>query len=522
MSELDDDDAPAPEDAPEDAAAAPRATEVFEIARAFVEQWTTANPLAARHLGLDTAPGVPPFSPSWWESQATMRREALAAIIKAKPVDDIDERAAAFMAHDLEGKVARDDLGLDPRPSWLQQIVAASEQAETEPSLVDSVVVAVAGIGASLAAVASTPSRWTSTEVEAALVALDAAASASSHAAIREAMAETADDLDRVHAPNAPDVRAIDADRVAIESRVQMGDDIDLAEAMAWATAELEREHQLLVDACLAVSADATVPAAALEHIRASPDALVEGEDAMQRWLRDLMIQTTEAVDGIVLDVPARHRLEVVLTPPSTGHTGYDPPSRDGTRRARVTLPIAGAKRYWPGAYATIAHHEGVPGHHVQMAGLPANADLSAYQQVFHVPAHTEGWAVYAERLMVELGHHEHPQRRFAHQHEQVKRLALAVADLGVHVGGWDRERATTLLRAHAVAERAIEREWRRIVGQPLNRAAYATGLRAWQDARSRCRRASLLEFHRAALDVGPAGVVSLAPRALSLLAAAR
>lgn len=504
-----------------DASEPARDTEVFAFASAFVEEWADANRLTAHRLGLDVAGGMPEFSPAWWQSEAERRRRALASITSLEPVDDVDRRALAFMTSDLEAKVARDGFGIEPRSSWLRQIVLASSLAEIEPRLVDDVVRSLRGFCASLdAARAGTSpwSRWTRHEVEAALASLDKAGARAAHAAMREALADTADELERSHAPNAPEERTFHRDRLAAEARVQLGDDVDLAEALAWATEELQREHEQLVDACRAVDPTATTPADALAHIRRSPDGVIEGEEAMQRWLRDLMIQSTEAVDGVVLDVPARHRLEIVLAPPNGEPAGYEPPSRDGTTRARVTLPIGGGRRYWPGAYSTVAHHEGVPGHHVQMAGLPTNPDLCAYQQVMHIPAHTEGWAVYAERLMVELGHHEAPQRRFAHHHEQVKRFALGVADLGIHAEGWRPAKATAVLRTLGSSEAAAERELLRIAARPFHRAAYILGLGAWLEARSRCG-ADLYDFHRAALSLGPVGINTLAGAAVEALA---
>nr|WP_313896196.1 DUF885 domain-containing protein [Streptomyces sp. YIM 98790] len=180
-------------------------------------------------------------------------------------------------------------------------------------------------------------------------------------------------------------------------------------------------------------------------------------------------------------------------------------------------------------------YHEGVPGHHLQLAQWRYVADrLSAFQiSLGQVSATTEGWALYAERLADELGLLTDPAHRMGYLENQILRAIRVVIDIGMHLelripAGeefhpgevWTPELAEEFLNAHSGMSEAFNHsEIVRYLGVPGQAISYKLGERAWLAGRETARRSAaergerfdLKSWHMAALSLGSLGLGDLA-----------
>jgi uncharacterized protein (DUF885 family) len=173
----------------------------------------------------------------------------------------------------------------------------------------------------------------------------------------------------------------------------------------------------------------------------------------------------------------------------------------------------------------TTIYHEGVPGHHLQIAhAAHRRASLNRWRRLGSwVSGHGEGWALYAERLMAELGFLADPADHLGMLDAQSLRAARVVLDIGVHCdlpapaelggGRWTYQLAWDFLSRHTNFDDGYRRfELHRYLGWPGQAPSYKIGERLWlrlrEQAQDRAGSAfDLKEFHRRALDVGSVGL---------------
>lgn len=257
----------------------------------------------------------------------------------------------------------------------------------------------------------------------------------------------------------------------------------------------------------------------------ASSDGWIEGPEAYRQWVQDLQDSTIAALNGVHFEIPVPlQRLDVVIA--LGGGVQYTPPSEDLRRAGRISYGIAGGTRYRPLSAITAAFHEGVPGHHLQTGQVRIQTDtLSRYQRVFYLNLHGEGWAFYAEQLMMELGYLESPEAQLSMLQGQVGRTMRVVLDIGLHLGLrvpatedfhpgeiWSYDLAVEWL-SREVSPGFAAAEVYRYLGGPGQAITYKVGHREWVNARARAERRTrkfdLKHFHTAALALGPLGIDS-------------
>jgi uncharacterized protein (DUF885 family) len=219
---------------------------------------------------------------------------------------------------------------------------------------------------------------------------------------------------------------AVGEERYRLGARLATGADLDLQEAYAWGWEEFRR-----LDAELPVEADRVLPGAdpltAMAHLDEHGEA-VEGVEKVRGWLQELMDRAVAELSGthFAIEGPVR-RVEAMIAPVgSAAAPYYTRPSLDFARPGRTWLPPQGASRFPVWNLVSTWYHEGVPGHHLQLARWVQLADrLSVFQStVGSVSATTEGWALYAERLMDELGYLTVPGTRMGYLDAQQMRGA--------------------------------------------------------------------------------------------------
>src|SRR5690606_1610068 len=220
---------------------------------------------------------------------------------------------------------------------------------------------------------------------------------------------ETARFLREEYAPAAARADGVGAERYALAARQALGADLDPVEAYAWGWEELRR-----IEAELAIEAAAIRPDASPAEAEAYLDETeyVVGADAYRAWLQDKHDWALAELHGSYFDVPeALRRVEVTLPEGSSaGAPYYTPPSEDLARPGRTWWPVGGRERFAVWRELTTVFHEGVPGHHLQLGTVRLQSDrLSRFSRMSGVSGHSEGWALYAERLADEMGWFHEP-----------------------------------------------------------------------------------------------------------------
>ncbi|MEO7745547.1 MAG: DUF885 domain-containing protein, partial [Actinomycetota bacterium] len=214
------------------------------------------------------------------------------------------------------------------------------------------------------------------------------------------------------------------------------------------------------------------------------------------------------------------------LAPTNDGGIYYTPPSEDFSRPGRMwwSVPPGDDTFHTWGELSTV-YHEGVPGHHLQVAQTVYRTELlNRWRRLAcWISGHGEGWALYAEGLMEDLGFLDDPGDRLGMLMNQSMRAARVVIDIGVHcglqapseVGGgeWTYDKAWRYFGAHTWLSESTRRfELDRYLGWPGQAPSYKIGERRWLSVRDQVRERegaafSLAAFHRRALDLGAVGL---------------
>ncbi len=304
-----------------------------------------------------------------------------------------------------------------------------------------------------------------------------------------------------VYAPNASERDAVGAERYDLWARASLGASIDLDETYAWGWDELMRIEDDMRSVCASIRPGATI-GETIEWLETESDLVIEGEDNLRTWLQDLMDTTIADMDGTHFDIPAPvRRVEAMIAPPGgAAAMYYTGPSEDFSRPGRTWYPTLGKTRFPLWGEVSIAYHEGVPGHHLQIGQVRYLRDrLTRFQRTSGVSGHAEGWALYAERLMDELGYFERPEYRLGFLRAQAMRAVRVIVDIGMHLeldipSGQDfhpGERWTPELGQEFVNERSrfpldfMASEIVRYLGWPGQAISYKVGERVWIDSRA-------------------------------------
>ncbi|MFB6614926.1 DUF885 domain-containing protein [Streptomyces sp. NPDC085524] len=320
-------------------------------------------------------------------------------------------------------------------------------------------------------------------------------------------------------------------ERYARWSRYFNGTDLDLDEAYAYGWSEY---HRLLAE--MKAEAAKILPGAgpweALRHLD-EHGTHIEGVDEVQAWLQGLMDEAIENLDGTHFELAERvKKVESKIAPPGGAAAPYyTNPSEDFSRPGRTWLPTMGQTRFPVYDLVSTWYHEGVPGHHLQLAQWTHVADqLSRYQaSVGLVSANAEGWALYAERLMDELGYLKDAEQRLGYLDCQMMRAARVIVDIGMHLGleipadspfhpgeRWTVDLAQEFFGLHSGRPGDfIESEVTRYLSMPGQAIGYKLGERAWLLGRDNARAArgesfDLKAWHMAALSQGSLGLDDL------------
>ena len=346
--------------------------------------------------------------------------------------------------------------------------------------------------------------------------------------------------------PHARSEDGFGAERYALRARVFTGLRLDLAETYDWGWQELRRirsemaqtAERILQDAGAAAGDTGDPLADAVHLLDTDPARAIDGEAPFRQWMQDVQDRTIADLNDVHFQIPTpAQTVEAMIAPPGGALAMYyTGPSEDFARPGRTWYPTGGRTRFPLWAELSVAYHEGVPGHHLQIAitrfqsPLHQSDPLTRYQRLLAgTSGYIEGWALYAERLMAELGYLNSPDYYLGYLSSQGLRAARVVVDIGLHLGlaipsdeadhpgeTWQPDFALPFLRKHCFFPTdMLASEVDRYLGWPGQAISYKVGERAWLRARAAAESAAgeafqLKAFHDRALAMGPMGLDQL------------
>ena len=350
--------------------------------------------------------------------------------------------------------------------------------------------------------------------------------------AAEQAYAAMGDWLESVYLPIANPRDPVGRGRYQAASRGFNGIELDLDETYHWGWEELWRIQAEMARTAERISPGASVDEA-IEILENDDDRAIVGEEPFREWMQQTQDQTMQALLGTHFDIAEPvQRIEAMIAPPGGALAMYyTGPSEDFSRPGRTWYPTGGETRFPLWRELSICYHEGVPGHHLQIGTTRYLGDqLTRYQRLLAgTSGYVEGWALYAERLMAELGYLEDPAYYMGLLSSQAMRAARVVVDIGMHLEltipetesyhpgeTWRPEIALPfMIQRSFFPEQMLASEVDRYLGWPGQAISYKVGEREWLAARDAARESlgvdfDLKSFHKAALDLGPMGLQQL------------
>ncbi|TQM63931.1 uncharacterized protein (DUF885 family) [Humibacillus xanthopallidus] len=545
-------------------------TDVDRIAERYFDAAVALSPINATFLGV---PGgeedLDDLSPAGNAAASQVRRTALSELAGASPVDDVDRVTVAAMTERLQLAEDRYAAGLDemslnvlasplqsvrdvfdlmPQDSegdwrvfatrmgkipaalegYQEALLVARDRGQVSPRRqVEACaeqsrdLTADDGYFAKVVADATVGDEPLTGEVREALAASAKAAAA--------AYGSMADWLERELLPHAPEDDACGRERYALESRYFLGATVDLEETYRWGQQEVAHLHAQMAEIAEGLEPGASVQRG-VEILDADEKYQLHGTDALKAWMQERADEVIADLKDVHFDIPGPvQRIECMIAPTQTGGIYYTGPSDDFSRPGRMWWSVPkGNTEFRTWNELTTVYHEGVPGHHLQVAQTVYRSGLLNKWRRLEAwtSGHGEGWALYAERLMAELGYMDDPGNRMGWLAGQSLRAARVVIDIGVHcgfdapdeVGGgaWDYDKAWTYLTRYGfMDEKVLRFELNRYLGWPGQAPSYKIGERLWLQLRDEAKARQgdafdLKAFHRRALDIGGVGLDTL------------
>ena len=545
-------------------------TDVDQIANEYFEKVLDLNPVHATELGRKGVETLyPDYSPAGEKAFARLAKKTLKKVDNVLPIDDVDlvtldalqERLSLYRKQykagfggwqlnniasvpqevrsvfdlmkrntqqDWEHIVGRMHRVTEALEGYIQTLEAAREEGKVAPRRQVDIVIeqtaayyAPGGFFDDLAA-----------EVAEAVPALKDEAAAGAETA-KEGYRRLNSYLVEKLQPVAPSRDAVGRKAYSLHSRSFLGTTIDLDETYAWGVKELEsiiaRQREV---------AEEIEPGASIERAKQlldeDPARQLHGTDELKAWMQKLADAAVENLAGSHFEIggPMR-RIECCIAPTNEGGIYYTGPSPDFSRPGRMWWSVPeGEDTFTTWRETSTVYHEGVPGHHLQIAIATAlKGTMNSWRtNMLWVSGHGEGWALYAERLMEELGYLKDPGDRMGMLNAQRMRAARVVFDIGVHCEMpipdewaeqlgvepgtiWTSELGYEFLKLNLdESEGHLRFEFLRYLGWPGQAPSYKIGERLWLELRDQAVRRGddMRAFHTRALLLGSVGLDTL------------
>jgi uncharacterized protein (DUF885 family) len=534
----------------------------FEISDLFTEQWSDLTPIEATMKGLPGRDHLwDDFSPDGEAARSDLARVTGAELLPHLTHPDPKEAMAAkVLSSWMEKKVtvhergkwkydlnhirspfqrardAFDVMAKEGEPAWSNIATRLETFGEMLEGYRQSLAV---GLGEGLTAaqrqaqtlleqaraVAGEDSRFGGYPEEASAKGGDPERLVGAVNKARVASHEFADWLEHTYLPGATPDDAVGEERYLLGVDDFLGLDIDPHETYEWGWSEVHRLREEM-RATAAEIDDSKSVEEVIEALDTDPAQAAPDHEAFARFVQEIQDTAVQQLKGTHFDVPEPlQRVTVNLAPPG-GSLGawYHSPSEDLSRPGSIWYAPGERIRipYW--SEVTTAYHEGFPGHHLQVGISVINRDqMSRFHRLFiWYSGSGEGWALYAERLMDELGYFEKPAYRLGLLASQLFRATRVVLDIGtqlrlaipadapLHAGTvWDYEKAVDYIEKVGLQARDVaESEVKRYLGWYGQAISYKVGERVILDIRDQLmtRDGAAFDrkgFHRRMLEAG-------------------
>lgn len=532
-------------------------TAISQILDTFMEEGIKLTPIGATMLGV---PGfddqLDDFSMAGQERQMELTRKTLAALQAATPENEYDRIARDVAVERLSSEL---NLGESLESNILFNLIASpitrirqvfemmnKEKPETISNVVkrlNAIDAAFEGWKSSLEFAASKGKVNSRRQVLATVGQLETFAKGAFQAVVKKfdptggnsdlvdaaksaeaACADLAIWLRDVYAPKSAPADGVGEERYKMWARHFTGADLDLRDTYQWGIEQLNLINERMWVAAKKLYPDAKSLREVADRLDNDPRYTVEGEEELLKRLREFIQKAVERLDGKEFDIDPRIKnCEARLAPEGSASAAYYMgPSEDLSRPGTTWFPTMGRKVFGWWNIVSTWYHEAVPGHHLQVATTKVNTErLNRFQRNrVWVSGYGEGWALYAERLMDELGAFEDPGYEMGYLSAQGLRAARIVVDIGMHCGYkdfngeiWNAESAFKLLHERALLDEISARsEVDRYLGWPGQAISYKVGERFWMDCREAAKQRlgaqfELKRFHSFALNLGPMGL---------------
>ena len=342
----------------------------------------------------------------------------------------------------------------------------------------------------------------------------------------RAGLAGFAEWLESEYAPTAPTDDGVGAEEYQLNIRRYLRTTkLDPAATYDWGWSEVNRLWDRMDEVATSVVEGGDI-AEAFRILKTDPARAAHGTEAFADFISRRLTDAQQRLAGSHFEIPEPlERLDVLVSPPG-GSIGaeYRSPSDDFSRPGAVVYH-PGNKTVFP-LYDEVstAYHEGFPGHHLQSAmQVYLGDDLSRFHRlVVWSSGYGEGWALYAEHLMGELGFYDKPDYELGLLANQMLRACRVVIDIGNHlgldvpenrfgIGAWDFDSSVKMLEEVAfLASDYARSEVTRYLGWPAQAISYKVGEQVILDLRDEAGTQdwySDKEFHRRVVGHGPVGL---------------
>ena len=530
---------------------------IFALSDSYVEKSARLSPMASTYLGIaDLNDQLDDFSIAGRAVEADLSRVTLAELNKLEPIDEIDRVAKSVMQERLTSSLQLHDSFeshisfnvLTSPPADIRQVF----EMMPKESAAD-----FDNIAKRLLAVDKAHLSWVSTidtlakkgktvaqrQIDGIAKQLESyadggyAAMAKSfdpdgkYPAIHEAAkaaarssAETATYLRGTYMALATPNDAVGAERYAAWARYYTGADLDLRATYEWGLADLAQITERMWRVAAKIKPDAKTLREVADYLDNAPEYKIHGKEAIIKKLLDFTQAAVTQLDGTHFDIDERMKFcDARIAPEGSASAPYYmSPSEDMSRPGTTWLPLLGKDEVSWWHLASTWYHEAVPGHHLQVATSVLERDrLSRFQRFgAWISGYGEGWALYAERFMDDLGAFDEPGIEMGFLSAQALRATRIVIDIGMHLGYtdengrvWDAVSGREALMNKALLdEHHATSETDRYLGWPGQAISYKVGEREWIAARENAKKRlgsefSLKKFHAHALKIGPMGL---------------
>ena len=549
-------------------------TEVDELANRHFDRSMRLDPLAAELNGLSGyGPAYPDYGPQGRAAKAQLRSETLRALESVQPRDTVDQVTVHALRNRLTLESELHAANLDVAPlnnidSAVQHVreifdnmpADTSEHWEQIIARLRHVPRALESYTEGLRETAALGKMASMTQIREAGAQAEAYSElkgplgellnhpsvpaelrpALEHAVTdaRESYAGLVSSFHEEFAPSARESDAVGEDDYRLFLRSFLGATLEPREVYEWGIEQLRQLDEEQSRVARQILPGATIREA-MDALNADPACRLDSTEELQRWMQELSDRAVSELSSSHFEfTDEMRRLECKIAPTQDGGIYYTPPSSDFSRPGRMWWSVPeGTHHHETWEETTTVYHEGVPGHHLQFATALANAgELNEWRRMgIWVSGHGEGWALYAERLMEELGYLDDPGDRMGMLDAQRLRTVRVIFDVGFHCGykipaelgqmlggarpgevwspgdGWD------FLSHNVIMDPAVLRfEWLRYMGWPGQAPSYKLGQELWLDLRRQVKareaeRFDLKDFHSRALRLGSVGLDTLA-----------